>query len=269
MDYWDLMQFWDKVIPPSRPSSEQIEYLIEFAKNINKGDPVAVLGSTVEFRDTLFELGFDQIYVFDQNESFFERSFKEKIYNNPEIFIHGNWLETIEKYPDKFSLIVSDLTSGNIEYKDRTKFYLDIENALRAGGHFYDKVLTHHDFIPIDALIEKYKHLPINNCSVNYFNCEFLFCSDLLEKEGIVKSTVFYDTISNLTSNLRIQKFVEKSKFITPENFQWYYGKLWNELKCEYCINLQLITCNDDFLLSPYYKRVKIFHLKKNADEKH
>jgi hypothetical protein len=205
MDYWNLMQFWDKVIPPSRPSLEQIQYLIKFAKYIDKDECIAVLGSTVEYRDALFELGFKNIYIFDQNEFFFRKSFEEKIYSNAEIFIHGNWLETIERYPNKFSLIVSDLTSGNISYNERKKFYSDIEASLKSQGHFYDKVLTHDNFISLYNLIEKYKSMPMNNVSVNYFSCEFLFCSELLKDNLIVDSTDFYEKILSATNNLRIK----------------------------------------------------------------
>jgi hypothetical protein len=184
-DSWDLMKNWRQLIPPSRPSSEQLAYLVLFASKFDKSRPVAVLGSTMEFRDLLYELGFQNIFVFDRNEWFYENSSIERIYKNKEVFVHGDWLETLQAHPTKFELIVSDLTSGNIPYEQRKKFYFDIENGLVEGGHFFDKVLTHQSFLSVKSLIEKYERMPVNNLSVNYFSCEFLFCSELL-LDGVV-----------------------------------------------------------------------------------
>jgi len=267
VDSWSLMKNWDLVIPPSRPSLEQLQYLTSFAKGINKANPVAVLGSTMEFRDLLYELEFKNIYVFDWNEKFHNQTSRTRVYNNKEIFIHGNWIDTLQNYQNRFSLILSDLTSGNIAYEYRAKFYLDIENALMEQGHFYDKLLIHDNLININSLIRKYQTAPINNSSVNYFSCEFLFCSELLAPTKKVDTTKIYQQLIEMCDNLRIRKFIELCKVITPEGFVWYYGKTWNELKLDYCKTLIKINELEDFKTSPYFKRAKLFHLiKKNYE---
>lgn len=269
MDSWSLMKNWNQVIPPSRPSTEQLNYLTSFAKKLNKKDHVAVLGSTMEFRDLLHELGFQNVFVFDRNKEFYEQTSKARIYANKESFIQGNWIETIQNFKNKFVLILSDLTSGNIPYDFRSQFYTDIENALIEHGHFYDKVLTHDNFLSIDSLIAKYKAMPINNLTLNYFNCEILFCSELITETEKVETTKIYKYLIQLGSNSRIQKFIELcKKNITPEGFIWYYGKLWEELKLEYCKTLTKINELEDNEESPYFKRVKIFHFVKKSNER-
>jgi hypothetical protein len=268
IDSWNLMTNWNQIIPPSRPSKEQLQYLTSFAKGLNRTDAIAVLGSTMEFRDLFYELGFKNIFVFDRNREFYEQTTKDRIYQNRENFIEGNWVDTIEKFRDKFRLIVSDLTSGNISYEFRLKFYTDIENALVDQGHFYDKVLTHESFLSVAMLIEKYQTMPVNNVTVNHFSCEFLFCSELLEKTRLVETTTLYKQIKELSHNARIHKFIDLCKTITPEGFVWYYGKYWRELSEEYCKTLIKLNELEDYETSPYFKRVKLFHLFKSKDER-
>src|ERR671924_512788 len=94
MDTWDSMINWNFVLPPSRPSKWQLDWISSHVKNIDLSSPVAVLGSTPEFRDHLYELGFTSIFVFDKNLSFYQRMSKARIYQNDENFVHGDWLDT-------------------------------------------------------------------------------------------------------------------------------------------------------------------------------
>jgi hypothetical protein len=263
IDTWGRMKNWNKVIPPSRPSEEQLRYFILWGKNLNKTDAVAVLGSTIEFRDILYELGFANIFIIDRNKEFYKQTSKERIYKNKETFIHGDWIDMLENYKSKFRLILSDLTSGNIAYDRRNKFYSAIENSLMIGGHFYDKVLTHDYFLSVDALIKKYEELPINKVTVNNFSCEFLFCSELLCECEMVDSSKIYEQLEKTSNSERINKFLKLSRFITPEGMVWHYGRVWGKLKAAYCPNLKLVKVLDDIPGSPYFDRVKIFHLNK------
>jgi phospholipid N-methyltransferase len=263
-DNWNLMSGWDLILPPSRPSVQQLNELKQIAVQISRDNPVAILGATPEFRDLFFELGFKNIYVFDRNEHFYQQISNSRVYTNSEIFVNGDWLNTIEKYDNFFSLIVSDLTMGNVQYDKRKKFYDDISNALKQNGYFYDKVLFHQDnFRTIVELIEKYEKLPVNLLTVNYFSCEFIFCSELLKSNLLVETEEFYNTIIKQTANKKIHKFVELSKIITPPNCIWYYGKNWNEIKNDYCSELSFVNEMDDETESPYFGYLKILTLKK------
>ncbi len=264
VDSWDLMNNWDLVIPPSRPSPKQLDLLVTLVSKIDNRKNVAVLGSTIEYRDILYELNFENIFVFDRNEQFYSLISKSRIYQNKEIFVKGDWLETLEKYNNYFSLIVSDLTSGNIPYDVRSKFYSDIERALIKSGFFFDKILTHNNiFLNVDSLIKKYEKLPVNWITVNYFSCELLFCSELLKENEIVESESFYKKLESKVTNSRILKFIDQSKIITPPGFTWYYGKNWSELTKNYCSQLNKIYEEEDEVQSPYYSYLKIFCFRK------
>ncbi|MBN4062514.1 hypothetical protein JYU20_04875, partial [Bacteroidales bacterium AH-315-I05] len=262
---WSLMKNWNYLIPPSRPSGFQLNMIQEHCGGVDRNADIAVLGSTIEFRDLLHEMGFSNVFVFEKNLSFYEFTSSIRLYENDEQIVEGNWLDTLSEFQSNFSIILSDLTSGNISYSDRKLFYSNIENALSTDGFFCDKVLTHsNEFLSSNELIEKYKKLPINWLYANYFNCEMLFCSDLLLRNNRVDTNDFYDVIMTKTDHPRIARFVEMAQEITPLNFIWYYGKQWSELIKDYCPNLRvledIVERNNE---NPYKDRLHYIFLKK------
>lgn len=259
MNTWDSMNNWDLVLPPSRPSKSQLDWISSHIRKIDKAQPVAVLGSTPEFRDHLYELGFENIHIFDKNLTFFQRMSDARIYHNEEVFVYGDWLDTLAGYSSRFAVILSDLTSGNIAYIDRVNFYGLITNALMNSGVFLDKVLTHPGaHLTVDEIVEKYAHLPLNLMYINYFSCEMLFCSELLDFDFTVDTTRFYELLEKKIGNPRIKAFVHHAQSITPRDCLWYYGKRWSELDKEYCQGTKRIDEKDDAPSSPYFGRVKL-----------
>lgn len=266
MDTWDLMQNWRYVLPPSRPSAEQLAELVNISRGIDRNAPVAILGSTPEFRDLLFEAGFRSIHVLDKNEMFYEAMSKIRIYDNDEILVKGNWLETLSNFRNYFTLIVSDLTSGNLSYESRFDFYTSITNALNRDGFFYDKVLTHNEYnIPFNNLVEKYSNLPLNLLSANYFSSEMLFCSELLDINQTVDTSLFYSIIYDRVANRRVRAIADEARSkITPEGGIWYYGRRWDELKEDYCPKLELLSERlETDHSNPYYGRLRFFIMQK------
>jgi hypothetical protein len=264
MDTWDLIINWNLVIPPSRPSKWQLDWISLYVNNLDLSHPVAILGSTPEFRDHLYELGFKNIYVFDKNPVFYQKMSAIRIYRNEEIFVQGDWLDTLDRYPNRFTIILSDLTSGNIAYDKRAKFYWLIAKALTKPGIFCDKELTHPGInYSVLELVDKYMHLPLNLMHVNYFSCEMLFCSTLLDAELCVDSTKFYQTLHNDVRHPRVQGFIQQARLITPTGCFWYYGKKWHELEKDYCDTLKRVDEKNDEPNSPYFGRVKFFVHKK------
>lgn len=232
---------WNLVLPPSRPSEKQLKMISCLCEGIDKTINIAVLGSTMEYRDLLFELGFVNVYVFEKDKIFYNWTNKNRIYNNKEHLILGDWLDTLPLYNSFFSIVLSDLTSGNISYGKRHKFYMLIEHSLKPGGVFFDKILIHNDsFYDCQTLLEKYTTQPFNLLQINLFNCEVIFCSSLLIEDKIVNTNKFYKILSNMTVDRRLQYFIEKNKLLSPPNFIWYYGVSWDILKSGYCPNLEL-----------------------------
>lgn len=266
MDTWDLMQNWHLVLPPSRPSAGQLLRIRSFASDIDRSAPVGILGSTPEFRDLLHELGFTNIHILERNMRFYEAMGAWRVYQNDEHVVQGDWRETLGALQGTYAFILSDLTSGNIPYSDRAVFYSLITDALRPGGLFCDKVLTHTGaMLSLDSLFEKYSSLPLNLIHINNFSCEALFCSELLDIDNVVDSSKFFTTLDERAPGERVASFVRKAPLITPLGCKWYYGRRWCDLESDYCPGLECMTVDDDPPESPYFKRVKLFVLRKEA----
>ena len=58
---------WEYVLPPSRPTVYELQRIESTVSLFDKKKPVAVLGSTIEFRTLLNRLGFQDIYIFEKN----------------------------------------------------------------------------------------------------------------------------------------------------------------------------------------------------------
>jgi len=264
MDTWDLMQNWYLVLPPSRPSALQLARIQSLLAKVDRSLPVAVLGSTPEFRDLLHESGFQQIYVLERNPSFYKAMTAARIYRNPENLVNGDWLQSLPTLKEKFAVILSDLTSGNVPYDQRAQFYEGIEYALMDSGLFIDKVLTHTGSnLSVDGLVDKYSTLPLNLIHINNFSSEMLFCSELIDLRQLVDSSLFYGIVEHRAKNERVRAFAEEAKRITPPGCIWWYGRKWEELQRNYCRSLTRISVAEDEPSSPYYGHLKFFEFTK------
>jgi hypothetical protein len=227
---------------------------------VDRALPVAVLGSTPEFRDLLFECGFRDIYLLERNLNFLAATSRLRVHANVETVIEGDWLNTLPTLRDTFAVILSDLTSGNIPYDFRNEFYDKVAEALIGGGIFLDKVLTHPGkHIPLPLLVEKYANLPLNLLYINHFSCEALFCSELLYPDQIVDSSRFYDALDQKVDNSRVRAFAQHAKKLTPPGCVWWYGRPWKDLEPDYCATLERMEVKDDEHESPYFGRLKFY----------
>lgn len=263
-NFAEINSNWQYVLPPSRPSYHELQRIQSALITADRDEPIAVLGSTIEFRNLLHSMGFKKIYIFEKNKLFYQWSNSWVAYSNDrEYVVWGDWLETIKKYTDYFTAILSDLTMGNIAYTDRFDFYQAIYSAIKPKGFFIDKVLTHD--IPhasLDSLMIRYERMPINLESVNRFSCEVLFCSTLLEQETI-DTTKFYSVLKERYTTPVLSKYIEMAHLITPENCVWYYGRKWSDLILDYKKPYREVSIYDDVPNSPYYGRSKHFiHIK-------
>ena len=264
IDGWNFMHNWDLVLPPSRPSALQLNRIKTQIQNIDRSVPVAILGSTPEFRDLLFQCGFQEIYLLERNLEFLDEMSSLRAYRNKEHVIEGHWLTTLPNLTGKFAAILSDLTSGNIPYDQRSLFYDLIAGALMNGGLFCDKVLTHPiPHIPLSFLIDKYAELPLNLLYANQFSCEVLFCSNLLDIKEMVDSSQFYSHLEDRVTHERVRAFIEYAKKITPPGCIWWYGRKWSDLQVDYCKQLVELDSANDETGSPYYGRLRFFEFAK------
>lgn len=237
MSNWKNMDQWEMVLPPSRPTIEELDRIEKYISNYKRSKPIAILGSTPEFRDLLHRMGFKNRFIFDKSIDFYQRMSHLLPLNtiDGEQLIVGEWINTLQNFEGIFCVILSDLTMGNISYSNRFVFYKAIANALISGGTFIDKVLAFDFDIPtIDVLFQKYEQLPINLRTINDFSSEVLFCSELVSKKKKVDSTELYNFIDNGNFSDKIKYFSKAARMITPEGFTWDYGIPWSELSDVY-----------------------------------
>lgn len=126
---------WEYVLPPSRPTVYELQRIESIVSLFDKKKPVAVLGSTIEFRTLLNRLGFQDIYIFEKNMDFYKWTCEWCAYGvENERVIEGDWCNTISLFIEKFQFVLSDLTMGNIEWCCTIK--VDIENSK---GQYIEK----------------------------------------------------------------------------------------------------------------------------------
>lgn len=255
---WGNFTSWELVSAPSRPDLWQLENIREILKDVPTSADIAVLGSTIEFRNLLAELNYNNIFVFERNQSFYEYISQYKSFDYKETLVLGNWLDTLFDYPDRFAVILSDLTSGNVSYSSRNQFYHGISGALLTRGYFVDRILTKPcPLIPIHSLIKKYSDLIVTNETVNSFNCEVMFCSTLLDNDDkIVDTSTFYDILLDLQIP-RISEFVRACYNITPRECVWWYSKPWSQEQKVYETYLRILKAYDEPQTSEYANRCK------------
>ena len=89
---------WEYVLPPSRPTVYELQRIESTVSLFDKKKPVAVLGSTIEFRTLLNRLGFQDIYIFEKNIDFYKWTCEWCAYGvENERVIEGDWCNTIRK----------------------------------------------------------------------------------------------------------------------------------------------------------------------------
>lgn len=263
MSDWRNMDLWYTVLPPSRPTVAELRRIEEYIVGISRQEPVAILGCTPEFRDLLSQMGFEQRYIFDISVDFYQRMTTLLPVNvkSGEHLVVGEWIDSLRKFESYFSVVLSDLTMGNISYDKQRDFYSAISGSIRDGGVFIDKVLAFDFPVPtLSDLFAKYEKLPINLRTINDFSSEVLFCSELVTEQNVVDSSKFYEIIREGAYSEKIKFFADAAHMITPEGFTWSYGKKWDELKDAYgeFYSSQKVFAEED-PGSPYYHRTKQF----------
>ena len=264
MDSWDRMTSWDFVLPPSRPSYQHLSWFRSQLLSLARHDPIAILGSTPELRDLVAICGFNHIYVYERNPQFLERMNRLRVVQSEETIVVGDWLHTLPRWKSHFAAVLSDLTSGNLPYAQHAAFYSFIADALRPGGIFCDKLLTHpvpHE--PLQVLIPKYDAAPLNLQTLNDFSCEVFFCSDLLSRYSAVDTDRFYAHLRNVCTNPTTQAILARLPLITPPGMLWHYGRPWNTVRRFFDPRLH---CTDEQLEatpSPYARRLRLLRWDK------
>ena len=264
MDAWDRIESWELVLPPSRPSQQHLDWFRKHLGKLRTDEPIAILGSTPELRDLLALLSFRNINVLERNVEFLAKMDRLRVRPTAETVLHGDWMQTLPDCSGRFAAVLSDLTSGNIPYEQRSEFYSLVAESLRPGGMFCDKLLSYP--IPherLDELLDKYENAPLNLDTVNRFNCEVFFCSELLTQFGRVDTSRFYDHLHQMGYGPTVGAILERLPLVTPREMTWDYGRPWCLVREAFDSRLH---CSDDHLEggnSPYANRLRLLRWDK------
>ena len=253
-------------MPPSRPSQQHLDWFRKHVRELRTDDPIAILGSTPELRDMLALLGFCNVYLLERNVTFLERMNRLRVMTTPgtETVLQGDWMQTLPRCNGKFAAVLSDLTSGNVPYRQQGEFYSLVAESLQSGGMFCDKLLSYP--IPherMDVLLDKYENAPLNLDTVNRFNCEVFFCSELLTKFGRVETNRYYDHLCQMHHGPMVRAILDKLPSITPKGMTWDYGRPWHLVQGVFDSRLH---CSEDRLEegdSPYANRLRCLRWDK------
>ena len=264
MDNWDRMESWELVLPPSRPSQQHLDWFRMQVDKLGADDPIAILGSTPELRDMLALLGFRNVYVLERNMEFLKRMNRLRVTTTPETILEGDWIETLPGCVERFSAVLSDLTSGNVPFPKQVEFYSLIAESLQSGGVFCDKFLSHP--IPherLDLLLKKYENAPLNLETVNRFNCEVFFCSELLTKFGRVDTDCFYEYLTSMNHGPTVKAILDHLPKITPGGMTWSYGRPWRVARGVFDYRLHCLCDRIEKGGSPYANRLRCLRWEK------
>ena len=139
-----------------------------------------------------------------------------------------------------------------------------VAESLQSGGMFCDKLLSYpipHE--PLDELLDKYENAPLNLDTVNRFNCEVFFCSELLTKFGRVDTDSFYEYLRQMDPGPMVRAILDQLPRVTPPGMTWDYGKPWRLVQEVFDSRLH---CSDDQMEagdSPYANRLRCLRWDK------
>lgn len=248
------------MLPPGRPSGYHLGLFEKHLQRVPRDRSVAVLGSTPELLDLCVELGFGDVWSIDRSLVFHETVDRFRVYRRRgETVIVADWLDALPTLPNQFGAVLSDLTLGNVHYANRQRFFDAIRQSLAAGGLFIDKVLTNEaPFHRLDDLDARYRRSPLNLCTINRFSSEYFFCSELVEKHGVVDVARFSQELSERFSEPRLRRLLDESLLLTTPSGVWHYGMPWSQVAATYGAGLRRVAEYAEEAGSAYEGRLRV-----------
>jgi hypothetical protein len=180
----------------------------------------AILGSTPEYRQALRQ-EFAEVYIFDKHRGF--KSLSDGIVGitDNEVFVEGDWNDVLASQLEKFDLVCSHFTHGNLRFENRKKFFAGVAGSLRRDGLFFDTIFDPqgrlHDLSEIET---RFGAAPINLQTTNDFNAFAVFQSSILRQLKMVDTTAIYKWLAQVPS---LHHIISYTKRLTPDGMTWFY----------------------------------------------
>jgi hypothetical protein len=231
-EYWsDAGRFWSVAEPPNRPGSDVLKILSTTLDPLDRRSPVAVLGSTVEYRRLLNQMGFEHVDVLERSEAFYRWSSTFVPEAQREQLVLRDWRHLPDSTMNRYVAVLSDLTIGNLPYDEQPGLYEIVRRMLSVGGIFADRMVSfERPGQSLQLLDDSYGRTPLTGETMNRFNADYLFSSELVTTYQIVDTTKFLAILAErFAQNNHLLAFQRAVQDLTPSGHLWYYGRLWNE----------------------------------------
>lgn len=243
-----LARKWMYYLPPGRPSVldlKRIKALIEKYGLKSQQKQALILGSTPEYRDLLYKLGF-QVTVVDRNSDMVTAMKQLRVYNSKENIHVDDWFSFLPNHLSEYNLILGDLIQGNVPYETQGALYKLIAGALSPGGIFIERVLTFRADSPIYSsaeLFTEFSFSPLNLLTLNNMMFQLFFVSDLVHNWKVVDINRIYGLLKeNSQKYPGLEQFIPfLREYIFGDGIIWYYGEDWSKVSEYYYRHLKLV----------------------------
>ena len=244
---WDsLAGRWVKFMSPIRPDTTDLKtirrvILSRFTVPVN----ALVLGATPELCDLTSNLKIATTVV-DQNPRMISamRQLRAQSSSTEESIV-ADWFDYLPEATDRFDLILSDLTQGNIPYGRRAEFYTSVCCALKAEGIFVDRIFKYDESSHLYSLrsivIQHSRRICFDLVSINQLLYKLLASESVADASVAYLGDLYDELLENCKSSGILSKQVELVKdLIAPGSVTWYCGRPWADLREDYPDELKL-----------------------------
>lgn len=277
----ELAETWKDILPPSKPSTSEIEIYKEILKKIKENAQypeykALILGTTNEFREMLLEEGFS-ITIVDISKEYHKRIINNKPINpERENVFFCDWLNISEEnkiVANSYDVVIGDLAIGNIAPEKLNDFINQINYVLKPKGFFLGKTVFKFNSI-------RYTQADI----ISIFNNIF---ENQIDHQKLYEKTMYPLTLFSADKNHRInfpaiydnvESIKKRFTSVNDSVFDIYVGEntsFKDKMKLDfyvYPIKNFLFNCLDSFYISDikygndlYSKEFPLVILKKKS----
>jgi hypothetical protein len=217
--------------------------LSRLIRGLSKSSRIAVLGTTVEYLDLVYQLGFRNVVCIDKSPAFRKAVTSLRWSPEYESLVVGDWLEVLPRHLREFDLILSDLTLGNIDYGQQREFAQRMAESLTYDGRVIDRILTYRSPSPsYQSLFAYFVKRPTNLVEANTFNARWLFCGERVRECELVDTSATYDWTAEAFSHPAIHQLLKQCTELSPRDVVWHYGRAWGRVSQEYFRGLRQVS---------------------------
>ncbi len=172
--YWEhLVDGWESVTSPSRPSPGDVAIYHEFLAKTGNAGPVLVLGSTPELRDLTATAGAGRVHLADLSYRMPLAMLRFTQHVDPleEVWIRASWLEL--PFPAEFfGAILGDLALQQLMPEAEPRLLAKIAALLKPGGTFITRCQVLDETVfdgDVGTIVARFRDRPLTDWQKVHF----------------------------------------------------------------------------------------------------